>query len=158
MPSRILEGSWGLPGWGSQDQPLPPLPGSLISAWPLVKEPASDPVSSFAPRQPQPKCHPSPFLLACLGSFPVVFNDRSIDKQPDLAAQILLSACPLLFCPEVFVLHREQRTEVPIGPCLYYLSVCGWLFTGVASERSSPRVLLLPSHLPLLPYRHVPCV
>ena len=54
------------------------------------------PVSSFAPCQAQPRGPPSPFPLAYLGSFLVVFNDSSIDKQPDLAALISLSACPLL--------------------------------------------------------------
>ena len=126
------------------------------------------PVSSFTPCQAQPRCHPSPFPSAYLGSFLVVFNDTSIDKQPDLGAPISSSACPLSSCQKVFVLYREQRTEFPVKPvfllpvrCLFPVSsLWEWRQWGPLPGSSSCLLIGLAECWALCPSpsRQVPCM
>lgn len=80
-----------------------------------------------------------------LVNFLMAFNDRSIDKRPNLAAQVL--SLPSSFSPGVFVSYRKQRTECPtssgsqlrfLAPVPHYL----WLSIGMVSEGSSPGVTL----------------
>lgn len=88
------------------------------------------PLVNFHPSAPC-QCHPSPFSQPPLMHFVVVFNDESVDKQPDLAAQILLSA--LFSSAQRSLFFTENKG---LGPPLAHVSiscslpVCGWLFTG----------------------------
>lgn len=97
LPSRavVTQSHQGLRCWGSQDQPLPLLPCSpsscLASGEGLTRRPCFLPLSLEAPRSNV--TYPSPLpLQPALVHFLVVFNNESIDKQPDLAVQILVSA------------------------------------------------------------------
>lgn len=126
------------------------------------------PVSSFTPCQAQPRCHPSPFPSAYLGSFLVVFNDTSIDKQPDLAAWISLSASPLLFLPKGLCSLQRTKDGVPRQPvfllpvwCLFPVSsLWGWRQWGPLPGSSSCLLIGLAECWALCPspYHQVPCM